>query len=57
MALEIEKTALWADIRKVMEDPVKPVRFRFEATIHTEKEDIPVMKMLTWTLFGITWST
>ena len=45
MALEIEKTALWADIRKVMEDPAKPVRFRFEATIHTEKEDIPVMKM------------
>lgn len=45
MALEIEKTALWADIRKVFKDVTKPVRFRFEATIHTEKEDISVMKM------------
>lgn len=45
MALELEKTALWADIRKVLEDPAKPVKFRYEAFIHTEKEDISLMKL------------
>ena len=46
MALELEKTALWADIRKVLTDPAKPVRFRYELILHTEKEDIPIMKLM-----------
>ena len=45
MAKELEKTALWADIRKIILDETKPVRFRYDITIHTEKEDIKVMKM------------
>ncbi len=45
MSVEIEKTALWADIRKVFSEDSKPVRFRYSMTIHTEKEDIEVIKL------------
>lgn len=45
--MEIERTAVWADIRKIFSDGAKPVRYEYRATLHTERENIPVMKLIT----------
>lgn len=45
--VNIEKSPLWADIRDILRDGSKPVRFDYKGMIHTEKEDIPVLKIIT----------
>ena len=46
MALtSIEQTPVWADIRDVMYGTAKPTRFEYRALLHTEKEDLPVLKI------------
>lgn len=47
MAVELEKTPLWADIRKVLESSIKPVRYHYEATIHTVKDDFPLTQLVS----------
>lgn len=41
----IEQTPLWADIKDVMHANGKPTRFEYRAMLHTEKEDLPVLKI------------
>lgn len=41
----IEQTSLWADISDVMHAVGKPTRFEYRAMLHTEKEDLPVLKI------------
>ena len=43
--IAIEKTPLWADIRDVMYSKAKPTRFEYRGMLHTEKEDLPVLKI------------
>lgn len=43
--IAIEHTPLWADIKDVLESKAKPVRFEYRGMLHTEKEDLPVLKI------------
>ena len=45
--MEIEQTALWADIRKIMSDGAKSVRFEYTALIHTAKEEFKAYQILS----------
>lgn len=45
--LAIEKSPIWADIKDIFESEAKPVKFEYRAMVHTEKEDIPVFKILS----------
>lgn len=44
---EIEESPIWADVRDIMSSSSKPVRFEYRGMVHTEKEDFPVIKILT----------
>lgn len=48
MAYEIEETPLWADIRDIVNSGRKPVRFEYRGMLHTEKEDIAVLKVMAF---------
>jgi len=43
----IEKTPLWLDIRKVFSSGKKPINFEYRGMLHTEKEDIPILKIIS----------
>lgn len=43
--LSIEQTPVWADIKDIMYSTAKPTRFEYRALLHTEKEDLPVLKI------------
>ena len=45
--IEIEQTAMWADVKKIFEDPEKPVKYEWTATMHTVDEDFDVAKLIT----------
>lgn len=47
MANEIEKTPLWADIRKIIQNSSKPTRYKYRAILHTEKDDIEFMQFVS----------
>lgn len=44
--MDLERTPIWADIRKILNDGPKQTRFEYYAIIHTEKKDIEAMKMV-----------
>lgn len=43
--MELEKSPIWADIRKIISDGPKQIRYTYTATIHTEKKDTTVLKI------------
>ena len=45
--LQIENTSMWLDVRDVLGMGKKPVKFEYRGMLHTEKEDLPVMKILS----------
>lgn len=47
MSTDLEKTPIWADIRKVLNSGPKDVRYEYTATIHTVIDDIDSMKVIT----------
>lgn len=47
---DIEKTALWTDIRDIITSGIKPVKMNYQGMLHTEFEDIPVMKIISFDL-------
>lgn len=44
---EFEKTPLWVDVRKIFNSGPNPVRYEYQATLHTEKEDFKLFKVVT----------
>lgn len=44
-AIAIEQTPLWADIRSIMHATAKPTRYEYRAMLHTEKEDLVILKI------------
>lgn len=44
---QIEKTSLWLDIRSVLSSGKKPIKFDYKGMLHTEKEDIAVLKLIS----------
>lgn len=44
--MHLEKTPIWAAVRKIFAEDQKPVRFAYTAKIHTVKEDFDVMKIV-----------
>lgn len=44
---QIEQTPLWLDIRKIINSGSKPIKFEINGMLHTEKEDIPVLKIVS----------
>lgn len=45
--IAFEETSLWADVKKIIEDGDKAVKHNYTAKLHTKKDDIDVMKLLT----------
>lgn len=45
--MHLEKTPIWAAVRKIFSETQKPVRFAYSAKIHTATEDFDVMKIIT----------
>ena len=43
----LEETAIWQDVKRVFKNASEDVRYEMKATIHTEKEDIPTMKVVS----------
>lgn len=43
---QIEKTPLWLDIKPIVESKGNPVKLDYLGMLHTEREDMPVMKIL-----------
>lgn len=48
MGSAFEQSAIWADVRRVIYDKSKPVKYELRAMVHTAKEDIPVYKILAY---------
>ena len=44
---QFEKSAIWADVRKVIFDKSKPIKHNYNGVIHTVKEDLKVYKILS----------
>lgn len=44
--MELEKTPIWADVKKVLNDGPKPIRYEYVAKLHTEVNDINLMKVV-----------
>lgn len=42
-----EKTTLWRDVKKITDSKDVNIEYELRAMIHTEKEDIPVFKIIT----------
>ena len=42
-----EQTPIWLDVKRVFQNASEDVRYEMKATIHTEKEDIQVMKVVS----------
>jgi hypothetical protein len=47
MQLSIENTSIWMDIKSVFESNKKPIIFNITGILHTEKENIPILKIST----------
>lgn len=45
--IEIEQTAMWADVKKIFNEGSKPVKFEWSATLHTVDDDVDVTKVVT----------
>lgn len=45
--LSIESTPIWQDIQEVLNSPGRSTRFEFKALLHTESEDLPVLKIVS----------
>jgi hypothetical protein len=45
--IEIEQTAMWADVKKIFEEGEKPVKFEWTATLHTVDDDVEIVKVIT----------
>ena len=43
---QLEKTALWLDVKPIIESKSKHVKFEYRGMLHTELEDIPIMKVV-----------
>lgn len=41
-----EQSAIWADVRRILQNKSKPVKYEVRAMLHTVKEDIPVYKIM-----------
>lgn len=48
MAMPFESTPIWAEVRDIFNANTPITRFEYKATVHTEKEDIEVMKFIQW---------
>jgi hypothetical protein len=44
---KIENTSLWRDISPILNSATKPYVWDYRAMLHTEKHDIPIMKLLS----------
>lgn len=42
---QIEQTPLWLEIKTVINSGKKPVKYNYKGMLHTEKEDIPILKI------------
>lgn len=47
MSVDIKKTALWADVRKILQSDAKTIRHEVKAIFHTTASDTPVMKVVS----------
>lgn len=43
----LEKSPIWLAVRKIFSETQKPVRFSYTAKLHTVKEDVDIMKIVT----------
>lgn len=43
----IEQSVIWPDIKDIMYSGQKEVRYEYRGLLHTEKEDIPILKIVT----------
>lgn len=44
---DITSSPIWADVKDIISSDKKPVKYTYHGTLHTEKEDIPVLKLRT----------
>ena len=44
---QIETSPIWMDIKSIIHSGKKPVKFSFKGMLHTEKEDIPILKIIS----------
>jgi hypothetical protein len=44
--MELKKSPLWLDIKKIFDAPSGKARFEYQATIHTTDEDFPVTQVI-----------
>lgn len=42
---DIESTTIWADVKDIINSGLKPVVYEYQGIVHTEMEDIPVLKI------------
>lgn len=47
MALNIKDTILWLDVKDIIYSARKPIKNEYRLMVHTEQEDIPVLKLIT----------
>lgn len=47
MALNIKDTILWLDVKDIIYSARKPIKNEYRLMVHTEQEDIPVIKLIT----------
>lgn len=43
---ELQSSPIWLDVKQILGDGKKPVKFEYRGMIHTEKEDFAVMKIM-----------
>lgn len=43
---QIEQTPLWLEVKAIVNSGKKPVKYSYKGMLHTEKEDIPILKVI-----------
>lgn len=46
--IQFEQTPIWRDVKYVIESGSKPVKHEIRGMLHTVKEDIPILKIVTY---------
>lgn len=46
-SMTLEQTPIWPEVKAIIESKKKPVKFEYRVLLHTEKEDITVLKLIT----------
>jgi hypothetical protein len=50
-SFQIEQTPIWVEVLSILKSGKKPVKYSYKGMLHTEKEDLPVLKIISLDIY------